>query len=1487
MFSLRDLATIALILLASTYVLLSLLERLTHVRIARLGYLSLRHVEFPLQAGLKIEIGFVGIRFHRPTITRPTWISLIAKNTKLSVDLDNHKNDDKDEQTKVTTQQGTPKSKSATEVANRVKHFFSYGILRWVDLVVVDTTLYVKDCGIVQLGLVEFRVAHKLKSGARQLHSPQEFEKDLSAMLGAQEEQEKRGIEVHATFSNLRLQLEAQPMFEIIDTASLNIWSQFGGPLVFQDVGMSLKIGRLQLGLNDLLQFSQRFRILYGKRVAPLNNELKSEATTFGHASADRDVTAREVGNIFDVVTEIQIHTGFLKIWHQANDVTPAGKPVTMTAVSKDVVFNANRLDENSPDYRMLFDPETVAHQALISLVALTVHMNANGREETILSIPLLTIASKTSSVAHICNQRSSMATDKGQADVTILNIVVTSPSSDIHELQIPILMALFRPRVKIHASNTLSSDQSRAVDKSELPRLDVSFGVHDPSIRIILETLSEGALPPMIIGRLSSIYVEAHAAHHQESYVLETSSRINTGRVYYHSPANEEFDVLQTDHANLKIACSVMPFEQVALDGLIDGLQVELSRPEIVECFSKITDSFHSPQILPAKLPVPLKHRESAPPLAKIPSWLETAKLQARRLSTLVSGADSEVAPDLRGIKVLMDDLLVDYAKQSALAIVNDDHALGGTFYKGHLSEALKLQDGSSGKTRLDRKVLMTMRQFRAYTVDSRTVLDKTYPMVRIPLAELAVSSSTDNAGKSLHLGFRIEDVILGFSIYKVYATLQALQVLRTAFVRHGKKAEDVATQGSIEIDRPPQNLADGLQVTVDGKVNLLRIKTRLPLDEIQMIDIDHLQITKRRVGDPIIHLRYARVYVDSPAYPGRWDRIVSLRDVRITRETHTEKVGEQVHSSRSLVIRTDGMRIRVPHQFVFYKMLEAIINSLKTSTQIIHRFITQTNEYVIAQHPKRAKEMPRIRIRSRIITVEAEDDPFESRLGLIFRVGLSEQHMRDAREMAFDRKVVKLREGARQTDLRRSSTRGTNTTRDYASSVRSGVNSLADVRNSEESSLPNGSHLTEEDDFPLERAKLQQHNSRAWILRMQHALGFRSRTMTEIRQRKWGKDDVSHGNGYIEDILEISSRPPLFSVTFGGVDIVLDKPSFALDDLPDFIHKIGRGMPKDTQYGLLIPVNLNWKMDEARIQVRDYPLPLLHVPPLHPSQRIKNHAWEFTADLVIGEEFPDFEAIRHIDVCVIPADTGREGSPAFNVEVQRTATSVKTFAAVSIDLNSALPTRVHWGTSMQPGISDVMRIMETLSKPQQDPSPKLGFWDKIALVMHTSVKLAWKHDGDMHITLKGSRDPYIVMGAGAGLTKVFRGNVRWEIGVCPDSRKLMEVMCDEYMLAIADFSRRAGSLDEPRSPREQDKSRNSLHHYHLSRKEISFQKILMKLTGDVRWTAGLAFERHCEEDECDKCGGQQECRLWDFAPHWHVKLKIPEYSILAGGQV
>lgn len=90
------------------------------------------------------------------------------------------------------------------------------------------------------------------------------------------------------------------------------------------------------------------------------------------------------------------------------------------------------------------------------------------------------------------------------------------------------------------------------------------------------------------------------------------------------------------------------------------------------------------------------------------------------------------------------------------------------------------------------------------------------------------------------------------------------------------------------------------------------------------------------------------------------------------------------------------------------------------------------------------------------------------------------------------------------------------------------------------------------------------------------------------------------------------------------------------------------------------------------------------------------------------------------------------------------------------------------------------------------------------------------------------------------------------------------MTVDAGEYILAIPDFSRQARDINS-----DSISSSSSLN-------TATFKKVVMKLAGDVRWLAGLMFER-----DLDKSG-----RSFDFVPHYDVVLKTPQHTSTPSGQ-
>ena len=1429
-----------LIATVSLNLLIAILGRLTKYKVGRLGWFSFRNIGLPELNGVSIEIVSVGFTFHRPTHTTPTWVTLLIQDATITIDTN------KIERSREKTSPNTS-SNSAEDVLHRIGRITRKSFFRYIDFKATDTRIVALNAGCLQLGSLTAQV-HSRNANVRtnSLNKPGSAHRPKDS-LDQRHQHEVKGLQASLQCTEVSFSAHGNLPTELLDFIVVDASAEYSDKYGLANIALALKLGSLVVLDEDVVKFIQQIQARSTKppmetsQSSGLNEDTNATSTT-------------KSDDLLDIVTELQVHIGFIKTSYTVDDVTPGGLPVTMIASSKDVVIDINRLHEESPDFRMLFAPGSSAHQGLVSAISISLEMDSQGRSSQVLAIPMSTIAIKSNSISHaLRHMRGSHLAP--QTNITNISTVITSPAIDVHSDQIGTIIAMCRPRVK----SSERSRSRRSIRASELPTINFSFSAHDPSVRVVLDDIAKTALPPMIIGRLSSVSLDAHGLRAEENYKLDLLLRASTCRLYYQSPSNQEFSIMRTDDTTLDLSMGTLPLSQCRATCSVNGLILELLKPEIVDCIAKISNSMQSPKVLPAKLPKPIKAPKHASILEQVPAWLDFASLQLRNFSVLVAGVDKEVAQDVRGIKISFNEIYFYVNKAEGTAIEHGRDIR--TFVDDGMATLPDFLNSSVSRT-----AVLILQRMSSLSLDAEGVFNNAEPILELPSASAAIFEYSHKERASLHLVVKIEEILLGYSLFKVYAILQGLQILRRAFAIGSSQV----VQNDI-VPEPHERVMP--HFTTDAKITLIRLKTRLPLDCVQMVDLERLHITKHLARDISIHLHYARVYVDSKPHPGSWDRILSIREISLSRETHTEKSQGQIVASKAYVIRTDALRVRIPHQFIFYEMLEGIINSAKTTVQIVHRFVTRTNDYIIAQHPKKPKHLPRIRLKSKAFTVDLEDDPFEARLALIYRVGLSEQRMRESRDAAFDRKVTQLQNEDGAT-----------------ASVRSATNASHDISLSRHSSTESSatSHRPKlSEDYSVERQKLLEHNSHAWISRMRFALDFRQKTIAEMRQLRWGKDDVSDIARRGESILSMPDRPPLFSLHFVGVDLIVDHPSFDLELLPDFIHRVGRGMPKDSQYGLLIPMSINWKMEEARVQLRDYPLPLLHVPPLHTTQRQKMRSWEFRTDLVIGEEFPELEAIRHVDVCVIPADTGRRGSPAFSVEVQRTAGAVKTYAEITVDLNSSLPTQVHWGSSVQPAISDVARIFDSLTKPQQDPSPKLGFWDKIGLVMHTSIKLNFLHDGDMHVTIKGSRDPYVVMGAGAGLTKVFRGDVRWQIGCSERPSQLIDVKCHEYMLAIPDFSRRTSDVDQPRAKPNAKAGEGPLHFYHLSRKEIAFQKILMKLTGDVHWVAGLTFERRCDIKSCSHCKNEARCRLWTFKPHWEIKMRIPEYSILPGGQV
>ena len=193
---------------------------------------------------------------------------------------------------------------------------------------------------------------------------------------------------------------------------------------------------------------------------------------------------------------------------------------------------------------------------------------------------------------------------------------------------------------------------------------------------------------------------------------------------------------------------------------------------------------------------------------------------------------------------------------------------------------------------------------------------------------------------------------------------------------------------------------------------------------------------------------------------------------------------------------------------------------------------------------------------------------------------------------------------------------------------------------------------------------------------------------------------------------VAPIPDGPPLIRLVIDGVNLQIGGPSFPMEKLPDFLFDIGSGQPRDSEYSLLVPLNLDVAVSSITTHLRDYPLPLFAVKGKPGTEAT---ALTFRTDLVIAEQMGPVQSVEWWDCVIVEEDFGVRGASKFHFGVPKTIMPVKTYANPEVNATTRETTEICWGISYSYTIQDVMRILETLSSAPRDPSPSVGFWDKV----------------------------------------------------------------------------------------------------------------------------------------------------------------------------
>lgn len=674
--------------------------------------------------------------------------------------------------------------------------------------------------------------------------------------------------------------------------------------------------------------------------------------------------------------------------------------------------------------------------------------------------------------------------------------------------------------------------------------------------------------------------------------------------------------------------------------------------------------------------------------------------------------------------------------------------------------------------------------------------------PLIKIgKLTASARFQKIDDTPATINVSVRSPRVMVTFTMQHAYCAMLAIKRLKSV------KSQRRANAASSAV-RP--------RLSIEAYVDSALFSAALPLGERIFVHTQHVYVASNGQQSRLT-LESGMSYVPSPRAPYQWEEFSRMKNltVTLTRDTKTQ-----------LKLSGDALRIRIPFRYELSRLILNLATTAK-SLKLLNTNMRGGGEFSFEKTPvsEEPKHLPDVQVDIKYLSMEIKDDPLETKLNLIWRVGLNEQIDRLEREAAFAAKVAVI------------------------------TGSPAD-----KTEVSHRWGLTAEHSVSVDeaRTRLDEYNALQWTRRFRSALHEQHRREEAIVSKISGIRLEDHD-------LPISVLPPerfapLFRTKLVGLSLRVSDPGLDRNGVLHHMEELAGAFPKGTEFSLLVPLAISASVKSLDCSLRDYPLPLLRVP----STDTGESALHFSTTLVAAEELAGEDSYF-----LLPSQI----MPDLQLQIAKTIMPVKTYARPTFSIQSSASTDFTWGQSYQPALQDLTKVFDTFSHPPRDPSPKPGFWDKFRLVLHWQVSLDFA--GPAHLHFKGSRDPYKISDLGAGFVLAWMGNVRVTIGHPNEQRELIQIHSDQMVYSIPDLSayidNAATGVIDDNHLRDDDDDGVKL----LDRRG---NKTCAKFVNGVRVGFGFRFERTCRPYNCTEgCTGDpsdRKCRIFDFRPHHSVKL-------------
>jgi Mitochondrial protein from FMP27 len=291
----------ALFVLVSIYVFFGLIYLFTGIRIKRVGYLSLRWIQWISRTEtVVVEIRKIGLRPQRPSITRRTWLGIVVSDATITVRpapefTEEHEEQEREEHDgKGEKKEGTKKEKKKVEIDDVVRRvgrlmgkLIQWRVLNWVDLELSSTTLTIEGAGTFQMGMFFLGLNSNPQMFKRErILSPTDAEK--SPVIG-------RPKEVTLTIRDLYFSVNEKEFVEIAKTIVLTVDCIPGGDYGVTEVKAALRIAGFSIPYDNLVTFRRRI------------SEMKLARPDSRHRSPSPITETRPKLDFLDIFDELQV----------------------------------------------------------------------------------------------------------------------------------------------------------------------------------------------------------------------------------------------------------------------------------------------------------------------------------------------------------------------------------------------------------------------------------------------------------------------------------------------------------------------------------------------------------------------------------------------------------------------------------------------------------------------------------------------------------------------------------------------------------------------------------------------------------------------------------------------------------------------------------------------------------------------------------------------------------------------------------------------------------------------------------------------------------------------------------------------------------------------------------------------------------------------------------------------------------------------------